>query len=118
MEVEDLEYCSFGMECGGEHRWTARSESDSMKVDTEELEHCLLGPEESEVDIRHIVINANGKKRRSVRRVRVTSWESVQRDGTIFSTVRARQEEEEPRAQQGHQIHERQAREAFGYDGT
>ena len=48
-----------------EHRWTARGrvvvkrmeqyldETDSPKVEAEELEH-LLGPEDSEVDVRHI----------------------------------------------------------------
>ena len=35
-----------------------------MKVEIEELEYDLRGPEESEVDIRHIVTNARGKKRR------------------------------------------------------
>ena len=81
VEVEDQEYCSCGMECGGEHRWTARdrtfiarmqqylNESDGMKVEIGELEHCLLGPEESEVAIRHIVMNAKGKKRRRLLRI-------------------------------------------------
>ena len=69
MEVEYLEY-------GGEHRWTAcdravvaRMEhyldrSESLKVEVEELEYCLLGPEESEVGIRHIAMNARSKKLR------------------------------------------------------
>ena len=36
------------------------NESDNMKVEIEELEHGLLGPEESEVDT--IVMNAKGEK--------------------------------------------------------
>ena len=72
MEVEDQEYCSCDMEYGGAHRWTARdrtvtarmeqylNESDSMKVEIEELEHCFLGLEESEVDFRHIVKSVAG----------------------------------------------------------
>ena len=35
-----------------------------MMVEIEELEYCLLRPEESEVDMRHIVINAKRKKHR------------------------------------------------------
>ena len=62
-EREDQEYCSCGVEYGGEHRWTARdrtviakmeqylNESDNMKEEIEELE-LLLGPEDSEVDLR------------------------------------------------------------------
>ena len=44
----------------------------SIKVEIEELECCLLGPEESELDIRHIVTNAKGKKRR--RHVSDVQW--------------------------------------------
>ena len=40
--------------------------SDSLKVEIEELEHWLLGPEESEVDIRHLAMNAKGKMRRKL----------------------------------------------------
>ena len=52
IEVDDQAHCSFDMEGGGEHRWTARdrtvvarleqylNESDSVKVEIEELEHC------------------------------------------------------------------------------
>ena len=65
------------MEGGGEHQWTARdrmvvarmkqylNESDTMKkVESEEWEQCLCGQWESEVDIRHIVMNAKGEKHR------------------------------------------------------
>ena len=74
--MEDQEYCSCGTEYGGEHRWTAHDSavmarmvqyldrSENMKVDIVELEYCLFGPQESEVDIRHIAMNARGKKRR------------------------------------------------------
>ena len=77
MEVEDHETCSCGMEHGGEHRWTARdreviariehhlNESDSMKVEVEELE-LLLGPEDSEVDLRHILMCLKKKKGRKI----------------------------------------------------
>ena len=52
------ECCSCGMEYGGEHRWTARDRAvtartvqyldrrGSFVVDIDELEDCLLGPEE------------------------------------------------------------------------
>ena len=130
MEVEDQEQCSFSMGCGGEQRWTARdrtvvarmeqylNESDSMKVEIEELEHCLLGSEVSEVDLRHIVMKCKKRRRlfrSSVRRVRVSSWLSVWRDGTSFLCV---QGGGVPRAQQGHQTYEQKAREAIGNDGT
>ena len=55
------------------------NESDNMKVEIEELE-LLLGPEDSEVDLRSILMNAKRKKDRrifeisSARRVRVISW--------------------------------------------
>ena len=74
MEMEDQEYCSCGMEHGGAHRWTRRDRavvarmeqhldrSESLKVEIEELEYCLVGPEESDIDIRHITMNARGKK--------------------------------------------------------
>ena len=63
-----------GVECGGEHRRStldkavmARMEhylsrSESLEVDSEELEYYLLGPEESDVDIRHIALVARGEK--------------------------------------------------------
>ena len=53
MKVEDQACCSCGMEDGGEHRWTAcdrtltarmekyPNETDSVKVEIEELKHCL-----------------------------------------------------------------------------
>ena len=63
------------MEYGGEHRWTARDDRavvarlvqhldrrESMKMESGELEYCLFGLEESEVDIRHIAMDATGKK--------------------------------------------------------
>ena len=65
------------MEYGGEHRWTARDRavtartvqffdrSESLKVDIGELEDCLLGPEELQIDIRHIALNARGEKHRT-----------------------------------------------------
>ena len=76
MEMEGQENCSCGTEHGGEHRWTAHDRavmakmvqyldrSESMKVEIEALEYCLLEGEESEVDIRHIAMNASGKKLR------------------------------------------------------
>ena len=90
MEVDDQENCSCGMEYEGERRWTARDrvvitrmeqyldESDSLKVEVDELE-LLLGPEDSEVDLRHI-LSMRGRKRvarsmkSSAQRVRVSSW--------------------------------------------
>ena len=64
----------------GEHRWTARDrtvitkmeqylkESDNMKVEVEDLE-LLLGPEDSEVDIRYILMNARRKKGRRISQI-------------------------------------------------
>ena len=64
------------MEYGGQHRCTARDtavtarmvqywdRSESLEEDIEELEDCPLGPEELEVDIRHIALNARGEKHR------------------------------------------------------
>ena len=58
-EEEDQEFCSCGMEHGGEHRWTARDRgvmarmvqyldrNGSLIVEIEELEDCVLGPERS-----------------------------------------------------------------------
>ena len=70
-----------------------------MKVDIEEMEHCLLGQEESEVDIRHIVMNVRGKKRRRLFRVLSAQGQSefVVVSAALwdkFSMVLARQEEE------------------------
>ena len=77
MEVEDQENGSCGMEQGGEHRWSARdrtliarmehylNENDSMKVGIEELE-LLLGPEESEVDLRYILRHARKNMGRKI----------------------------------------------------
>ena len=73
MEVEDQGNCICRIEYGGEHRWTARDrvviarmeqyldESDSLKVEVEELE-LLLGPEDSDVDLRHILMYARKKR--------------------------------------------------------
>ena len=61
------------MKFEGEHRWSARdrtviarmeqylNENDNMRVEIEELEF-LLGPEDSEVDLRQILRNARRKK--------------------------------------------------------
>ena len=54
------------------------NENDSMKVGIEELE-LLLGSEDSEVDLRHILVYARKKRvakslKFSARRVRVSSW--------------------------------------------
>ena len=76
MEDEDQENCSGEMEFEGEHRWTARdrtviarmehlNENDSMKVEVEELE-LLLGPEDSEVDLRRIWRCAKRNKGREI----------------------------------------------------
>ena len=77
MEVEHQENCSCGVEHGGEHGWTARDsaviarveqyldESDSMKVEVEELE-LLLGPEDSEVNLRHILMYVRKKKEHNI----------------------------------------------------
>ena len=91
MEVEDQENCSYGMEHGGEHGWTARDrvviarmeqyldKSDSLKVEVEEVE-LVLGPEDSEVDLRYILMNARRKERVagssiiSAGQVRVSAW--------------------------------------------
>ena len=63
-----------GIEYGGEHRWStldkvvmARVEHyldrrESPGVDIEELEYSLLGPNELDVDITHIAMNAKGEK--------------------------------------------------------
>ena len=77
MEEEDKENCSCLMEYGGEHRWTARDrvviarmeqnldQSDNLKVEVEELE-LLLGPEDSEVDLRYILMFARRKNGRRI----------------------------------------------------
>ena len=68
VEAQELGACSKTIE--GDHRRTARDrtiiakmdqylhESDNMKVETEELE-LLLGPEESLVDLRCLLMNAS-----------------------------------------------------------
>ena len=72
MEVEGQEFA-----CEGEHRWTARdrvviarmerylNESDSMKVAVEELK-LLLGPADSDVDLRYVLCYARKKKGRKI----------------------------------------------------
>ena len=72
MEVEDQEFAH-----EGEYRWTARhrvvtsrmeqylDRSESMKVEIEELE-LLLGPEDSEIDLRYILTNARKNKGRRI----------------------------------------------------
>ena len=72
MEVKDQEFAY-----EGEYRWTARdrvviakmeqylNESDNMNVEIEELE-LLLGPEDSQFDLRHILMNASKKKGRRI----------------------------------------------------
>ena len=76
----------------GEYRRTARdktvlakveqylNESGNVKVEIEESE---LEPEDSEVDLRFMVMNARRTKgsQASARRVRVTSWLSARCDG-------------------------------------
>ena len=86
------------MEYEGEHRWTARdgtviakmeqylNEYDNMKVEIEELEF-LLGPEDSEVDLKQILWYARRKNVAgcltfSARRVRMSSWWPAECDGT------------------------------------
>ena len=63
-----------GIEYGGEHRWStldlvvmARMEHyldrrESPDVDIEEWEYYLLGPNEFDVDIKHMALNARGEK--------------------------------------------------------
>ena len=79
-----------------EHRWTARdrtviakmerylTESDNMKVEIEKLE-LLLGTEDSEVDLRFIVMNARRKKGR--RPVQICSTQG-QSNFSVASTLR------------------------------
>ena len=55
---------------GGKHRWTARDRTvitkmkhsldrcESLEVFIEELEYDLLGPDEIDVDIKHIALKA------------------------------------------------------------
>ena len=136
MEMEDQEYCSCAVEYGGEHRWTARNRavmarmvqyldrSESMNLEMEELEYCLLGPEESEVDIRHIAMNASGKKRRRLFHyfsgqgpseclvVSAARWDEYSRIHACETGGRV------PSAQQGHQRYDRKARESFSSDGS
>ena len=77
--MEDWENCSGEMKFEGEHLARGRkviarmkqylNENDSMKVEVAELE-LLLGPENSEVDLRHILRYARRIKERQ--RVLVT----------------------------------------------
>ena len=43
---------------------TYQHRSESLEVDIEELQDYLLGPEELDVDVRHIALNARGEKHR------------------------------------------------------
>ena len=81
----------------GENQYWDRSES--LKVGIEESEYSQLGSDDSEVDIRHVVMNARGKNVAgffmfSVRRVEVSSWLSARRKWDEYWRMRARQEEE------------------------
>ena len=102
MEMEDQEYHSRGMEYGGEHRWTARDRAvmarmkqyldriESLKVEIEELEYGLLGPEEAEVDMRHIAMLFHffiGQGHSEFLAVGAARWNE-------YSRMLARQEEE------------------------
>ena len=70
-EEENQEHCSCGTGYGGRHRWTARDTAVTARMvryldrsdglDMEELEDCLLGLEEFDVDNRHIALNAKEK---------------------------------------------------------
>ena len=74
MEVTDQEFAC-GKEYEGEYRWTARDRviarrehldrSESQKVGVEELE-LLLGPEDPQLDLRFILVNARRKKGRRI----------------------------------------------------
>ena len=75
MVVEDQEYGVYEKEHEVGHRWTAHdrriiakmeqylNESDIVNVEFEELE-LLLGPEDSEIDVVCIVMNARRRKGR------------------------------------------------------
>ena len=110
---------SCGMEYGGEHRWTARDRvvmvrlvryqdrSESLEVDIEELEDCLLRP-----------LNARGEKHRRLFHT-LSSQElseflvaSVER-WDEYSRMLSIHEQKCP----NHQRHERKERKALGYDG-
>ena len=100
----------YGEEDEGEHRRTARyrtviakvvqflTESDKMKVELEELE-LLLGPEDSEVDLKFTVMNAKWKKGRRIFQIFSTQGQC---ESLVVSAarwdeyprIRARQEEE------------------------
>ena len=78
--------------------------SDSLEVEIEELGYCLVGPEESEVDIRRIAMNARAKKRRRLFHIfsgqgQSEFWVVSAARWRECSGMRARQEEEcqEPR---------------------
>ena len=88
-EMEDQDSGSKEKEVEGQHRWNARdrtviarmeqylTENDSIKVEIEELE-LLLGPEDSEVNLRHILRYARKKGATSsksfARKDRVSTW--------------------------------------------
>ena len=94
MEVDDEELVACGKEYEGEYRWTARDRvvvvrmeqyldrSESLKVEVEELE-LLLGPEDSEVDLMYILMNARRKKGRRIFEIFSSKGRSAaERDGT------------------------------------
>ena len=56
--------------------------SEGLKVDIWELECHLLGPEESDVDGRHVALNARGEKHQRLSRDWGISWQSAWHDGT------------------------------------
>ena len=67
-----------GIEYGGKRRWTARDRTviakmehyldrcESLEVNIEELEYYLLDPDELDVDIRHIALNARGEQQQGL----------------------------------------------------
>ena len=75
------------------------TKSDSMRVEIEELE-SLLGPEDSEVDLRQFLRYASGKKGwqdlRSFQldRSQLSTWLPAECDGTSVERLTATQEEE------------------------
>ena len=123
-EEEDQESCSCEMEFEGEHRWTARdrtviarmeqylNKNDNMKVEIEELEF-LLGPEDPEVHLRHILRYARKKKGGRIFEVFSSKWLS---EFLIVSRVRwderqrvlvAQEEESRSKAQEAdHEVNQ------------
>ena len=53
--------------------------SESLEVDIEELQDYLLGPEELDVDVRHIALNARGEKHQRLSTQRSCSKTNQQR---------------------------------------